>query len=167
MNPIIRVAITTLLTTIALGGCALPGAVATGSINADELLRKLGKPTETMANPTGGEFWDYAYGPAGTETWRFGIDGGRVVRSKEQLLTPQRLDKVIPGTSTEAQVRELLGKPGQIMRLAQGPVWEWRVNLRPTMGHYFVSFDQKGLAASKGVIMDFHADGDDIGSAAP
>ncbi len=165
MNPITRFAITVLLMLSALAGCALPGAIAVNTTNADELQRKLGKPSETLANPAGGEFWDYAYGPEGTETWRFAIDGSRMVRSKEQLLTHQRLDKVIPGATTEAQVRELLGKPGQIMRLSQGPVWEWRVSLKPTPGHYFVSFDQKGVAASKGIVRDFHADGDDFGGA--
>ncbi len=165
MNPIIRFSVVALLIMGALAGCAFPSIIATNTTNADELLRKLGKPTEVRANPAGGEFWDYAYGPEGTETWRFGIDGSRVVRSKEQLLTHERLTKVVPGTTTEAQVRELLGKPGQITHLSLGPVWEWRVNLKPTPGHYFVSFDHKGLAASKGVVTDFHADGDDFGGA--
>jgi hypothetical protein len=147
-----------------LAACALPGAIVPNTTTADELQKHLGKPSETKANPGGGEFWDYVYGPSGTETWRYGVDGGRVVRSKEQLLTDERLHKVVTGATTEAQVRELLGKPSQIMNLGMGPVWEWRVNLRPTMGFFFVSFDRKGLATSKGVLMDVAIEGDDRGS---
>lgn len=152
-----------LLVLLALAGCAVPSHVALNT-PADNLMKSLGKPTETRANPSGGEFWDYAYGPQGTETWRYGIDGGRVVRSKEQLLTDERLHKVIPGTTTEAQVRDLLGKPSQIMNLRVGPVWEWRVDLKPMLGYYFVSFDGKGVAASKGVMTDPVFDGDDKGT---
>ncbi len=148
---------------LALTGCALPGSVALNT-PADTLIKSLGKPTETRVNPAGGEFWDYTYGPACMETWRFGLDGSRVVRSKEQLLTYERLYKVVAGTTTEAQVRELLGKPAQIMNLRQGPVWEWRVNLQPTPGYFFVSFDGKGIATGKGTIMDVAMDGDDKGS---
>jgi hypothetical protein len=147
-----------------LAGCAQPGLIVPNSTSADELLRKFGKPAETRANPSGGEFWDYVYGPAGAETWRFSIDGGRVVRSKEQLLTFERLYKVIPGTTTEAQVRELLGKPSQIMNLRVGPVWEWRANLQPAPGHFFVTFDGKGVAVSKGAVLDPHFDGGDKGN---
>jgi hypothetical protein len=158
---------TALLLLGTLAACALPGSIVPNTTTADELLKKFGKPSETRANPGGGEFWDYAYGPTGTETWRFGVDGGRTVRSKEQLLTHARLYKVITGTTTESQVRELLGKPSQIMNLGTGPVWEWRVNLQPTLAFFFVSFDGKGLVASKGVVMDFTADGNGDKSSSP
>ena len=164
MNPITRFAMTALLMMSTLAGCALPGAIAINATNADELQRRLGKPTETLANPAGGEFWDYAYGPEGMETWRFGVDGGRVVRSKEQLLTFERLHMVNTGSATQAQVRGLLGKPSQILQFAMGPVWEWRVNMHPTPGHFFVQFDQQGVATGKGAMTDFHADGDDKGN---
>lgn len=151
------------LSLIMLGGCALPGSIAPNSTSADELVKKLGKPTETRANSAGGEFWDYVYGPAGTETWRYAVDGGRTVRSVEQLLTYQRLYKVVTGVTTEREVRELLGKPSQISRLAMGPSWEWRVNLQPTMGNFVVNFNHKGIATSTAVLMDPSIDGD-IGS---
>ena len=148
-----------LATLALLAGCAFPGSVAT-NISADELVQKLGKPTETRPNPTGGESWDYVYGPAGLETWRFGIDGGRVVRSKEQILTQQRLYQVVPGKTTEAQVRELLGKPSGITQLATGNTWDWRVDLVPTPGHFIVNFDRSGVATSIGVLMDMKIDND-------
>ena len=68
--------LTALLIATGLAGCALPGAIAPNTTSADELVRKLGKPSDTRANPGGGEYWDYVYGPAGTQTWRYGVDGG-------------------------------------------------------------------------------------------
>jgi hypothetical protein len=146
-----------LLLLAALAGCALPGMIATNT-SADVLSQKLGKPTETRANPAGGEYWDYVYGPEGTETWRFAIDGSRMVRSKEQILTHERLHKVVPGTTTQAQVRELLGKPSGIYELRMGPTWDWRIDMPPTKGHFIVNFDRNGVATSIGVLMDMIMD---------
>ena len=66
MNLISRIA-PWLLIIGTLAGCALPGSIAPSTTNADALLQKLGKPTETRPNPQGGEFWEYVYGPVGTE----------------------------------------------------------------------------------------------------
>lgn len=161
MKPMLRHT-TTLLLLGALAGCALPGAVPT-NISADELIKQLGKPTETRKNPAGGESWDYVYGPEGTETWRFAVDGGRMVRAKEQLLTYDRLYKIVPGETTEAQVLELLGKPGGITKLAVGPSWDWRIDMPPTRGHFVVNFDNKGVATGISVLMDMKIDGGDRG----
>jgi len=162
MNLIHRI-IPALLIVGALAGCALPGSIVPNTTDADVLLKKLGKPTDTRPNPQGGEFWEYVYGPAGTETWLFGVDGGRMVRSAEQLLTYDRLYKVVPGVTTQAQVRELLGKPGQIMRLRHEIIWDWRVDLRPTLGHFIVRFDPNGVATGVGVMMDMTLDSGDKG----
>jgi hypothetical protein len=156
MKPLTRLLpVLTLLAVLA--GCAMPHAIPLNS-SADDLMRKLGKPTETMANPKGGEYWDYAFGPEGLETWRFGVDSARVVRSAEQLLTYERLYKVEVGVSTEAQVRDLLGKPGRISENAFDTSWEWRVNLSPNLGHFVVSFDKNGKAKSTMVIIDSSMD---------
>jgi len=161
MNTIVRI-LPALLITVALAGCAFPGSIAT-NISADELVQKLGKPTETRANPAGGESWDYVYGPSGFETWRFSVDSGRMVRAKEQLLTYERFYKIVPGTTTEAQVRELLGRPASINNLAMGPTWDWRFDMKPTPGHFIVNFDRRGIATSVGIMMDMKIDSSDKG----
>jgi hypothetical protein len=157
MNPITRLFLTLSIAGV-IAGCAIPGAIPLNTINADELVKRMGKPAETLANPAGGEYWDYVYGPAGFETWRFGIDNARVVRSSEQLLTYQRLHKVQAGVSTEKDVRALLGKPSAIMRLRNESAWEWRVNLHPGLGHYVVRFDPNGIALGTAVLTDFISD---------
>jgi outer membrane protein assembly factor BamE (lipoprotein component of BamABCDE complex) len=157
MNLITRLFLTLSVVSV-IAGCALPGSIPLNSTNADDLLKRMGKPTETTSNPAGGEYWDYVYGPAGFETWRFGIDGGRVVRSREQLITFERLHQVKTGTSTEKDVRVLLGKPSMVTRLQNQTAWEWRVNFQPGLGYFVVNFDANGIAQSTAVLNDFIGD---------
>ena len=148
----------------ALASCASPRSIVPDATTADELLKKLGSPTDKRADPQGGEFWEYAYGPEGTETWLFGVDRGRMVRSATQLLTQERLNQVVPGVTTEAQVRELLGKPRHITRFREETAWEWRVYLIHTMGLYVVRFGRDGLATGTNVLIDMTTDSKDRGS---
>lgn len=158
MNAIFRNAFALILIT-ALAGCAMPGAIVPNQTTADELLQKLGQPTDKRANPAGGEFWEYAYGPAGTQTWLFGIDSGRMVRSSTQLLTEERLQRIVPGQSTEAEVRALLGAPRDTTRFREETAWEWRVMIGPLPGIYVVRFDSRGLATGYNVLPDLLIDG--------
>jgi hypothetical protein len=150
-----------LLIIAALASCALPGAIVPNTTTADELLKKLGKPTDTRPHPQGGEFWEYAYGPEGTETWLFDVDRGRMVRSATQILTLERLHQVVPGVTTEAQVRDLLGKPRLITRFREETAWEWRVHLQPARGLYVVRFGRNGLATGINVLEDVTTDSKD------
>lgn len=163
MPMIKRIALCALVLVIALAGCGMPSAVRPGTTTADELLQKLGKPTSTRSRPQGGEFWEYAYGPMGTETWLFGIDSGKTVRSAEQLLTEERLQRIVPGVTTAAQVRELLGKPREITRFSEETAWEWRVSLPPNLGIFVVRFTPEGIAKGVNVLIDQSLDADKRG----
>lgn len=144
-----------------LAGCAMPGSIVPGRATADELLQKLGKPTDTRVNPQGGEFWEYVYGPAGTQTWLFGIDRNRKVSSATQLLTQERLYRVVPGETTEAQVRELLGPPREVVRFREETAWEWNADLSPNQGVFVVRFGPDGRATGVNVLYDYSSDSDD------
>lgn len=147
-----------------LAGCAIPGSIVPNATTADELLQKLGQPTDKRPNPQGGELWEYAYGPEGVETWLFGIDQGRMVRSSTQLLTEERLHRVEAGKTTEAEVIALLGKPRDITRFSHETAWEWRVMVGSTPGIYVVRFGSDGKALGYNVLMDFrYDDGRDSG----
>lgn len=158
MNARFRTALAILCISL-IAGCAIPSAIVPNTTSADELLKKLGQPTDKRANPAGGEFWEYTYGPAGTETWLFGVDSGRMVRSSTQLLTEERLQQVVPGKSTEAEVRALLGAPRDTTRFSEETAWEWRVMIGPLPGIYVVRFDRKGLATGYNVLRDLMIDG--------
>jgi hypothetical protein len=155
VRPIFRLFIRIFVIALAgvLAGCASPTAIKTGA-TADDLTQKLGKPTAVRPGPGGGEFWEYAYGPEGTETWLFGIDQGRTVRSSTQLLTEERLRQVVAGKSTEADVRALLGQPRDITRYRDTSTWEWRVAVGPAMGMYVVHFGADGKARGYNVLKD-------------
>ena len=143
-----------------LAGCATPDSIVPNTTSADELVKKLGKPTDTRPNPQGGEYWDYVYGPEGIVTWRYAVDNKRMVRSADQLITLERLYKVVPGTTTEAEVLELLGRPRLISRYSHETAWEWRVRLTTDMGIFVVNFSHDGVASGVGVYTDVHIDGD-------
>lgn len=151
--------ISALLLITALAGCAFPAAIKPGA-STDELLQKLGKPTEIRRGPQGGESWDYAYGPEGVETWRFDIDQGRKVSQSTQLLTLERLQRVVAGVTTQEEVKTLLGQPREIVVLGGETVWEWRVALPPEYGVYVVRFAPNGIATGYNVLRDFKRDGD-------
>lgn len=142
-----------------LAGCAIPSAIKPGA-TADELTQKLGKPTEVRPGPDGGESWDYAYGPEGIHTWRFDLDRSRTVRAATQLLTEERLFRVVPGVTTEADVIELLGKPRDIVKFREEVAWEWRVAIGPEYGIYVVRFGPDGKATGYNVLKDFKYDSD-------
>ena len=163
MNQIFRLALV-LLVIGTLAGCASPGSIVPNATSADELLKKLGRPTDTRPNPQGGEYWEYAYGPEGVETWLFGIDQSRTVRSATQLLTQERLHQVVPGVTTQAQVIALLGKPRFTTRFREETAWEWRVDLKPTSGLFVVRFGPNGLATGTNVLMDVVLDGSEQSS---
>lgn len=158
MSTFLRIAVAILFLGI-LAGCAIPSAIVPNQTTADELLQKLGKPTDKRVNPAGGEFWEYAYGPAGTQTWLFGVDSSRVVRSSTQLLTEERLNRIVPGQTTEAEVRALLGAPRDTTRFREETAWEWRVMIGPLPGIYVVRFDSRGLATGYNVLPDLMIDG--------
>lgn len=140
-----------------LAACAFPSSIKPGT-TANQLLEKLGKPTEVHPGPQGGESWDYVYGPEGLETWRFDLNPGRTVSSSTQLLTQERLQRVVAGTTTDAEVKTLLGKPREIVVLGGETVWEWRVALPPEYGTFVVRFNNKGVATGYNVLRDARMD---------
>lgn len=145
-----------LLAIALLAGCAMPSAIKPGA-SADELLQKLGKPSETRSGPAGGEYWYYVYGPEGVHTWRFDLDRGRTVRTATQLLTEEQLQRVVPGT-TEAGVLTLLGKPREIVKYREETAWEWRVAIGPEYGVFVVRFGPDGKTTGINVLRDMKID---------
>lgn len=156
MNFHIRLS-TTLLLIGALAGCAAPSAIRVGA-SADEVQQRLGKPTEVLKGAQGGELWDYVYGPEGVESWRFAIGSNRKVAGTTQLLTQERLHRVVPGVSTADDVKMLLGKPREVINLGGETVWEWRVAIPPEVGVFVVRFGPDGKASGYNVLEDIKSD---------
>ena len=123
------------------------------------MTQKLGKPTEVRPGLQGGESWDYVYGPEGFQTWRFDLDRSRVVSGSTQLLTLERLQRVVAGVTTQEEVKTLLGKPRESVVLREETVWEWRVALIAEYGVYVVRFGPNGVVTGFNVLRDFKYDG--------
>jgi len=145
-----------------LAGCAMPERIIPNRTSADELLQKLGQPTAKRQS-AGGEVWDYVYGPEGIQTWRYNVNAQRVVTSATPLLTEERLRRLVPGESTEADVLEMLGKPRDTGRVGGEMTWEWRVDLQPRLRVYVVRFADNGRVSGINVLPDLLIDGGNPG----
>ena len=117
--------LTVLLSIAVLAGCASPTVFAPGSSIVD-VRAKVGTPTDSRFDRNGDELWEYALGPSGFETYIVRLSGDGKVKDVTQVLTDDQLMKVVPGTMTKADVRNLLGRPTDESFTFAGTVWSWR-----------------------------------------
>ena len=95
-------------------------------ISRASLVERMGPtdPERPMASQTRLEV---TRGPYGKHTWFIYLDAdGRVLRS-EQVLTEQNFSRITVGMSAD-EVRQLLGRPGEVQGLARsrGVLWNYR-----------------------------------------
>jgi outer membrane protein assembly factor BamE (lipoprotein component of BamABCDE complex) len=110
-----------------LAGCAsLPNSVQIGDTK-EQVRAKAGRPTQTRQSVEGLETWEYWLGVRGRHTRivRFGADG-KVTEAK-QVLLEQSFWNLKRGETTQAQVRDFLGRPSYRYTLRTGEVWEYRI----------------------------------------
>lgn len=115
-----------MLLAAALAGCASPTTLVPNQSTVVEMRAKVGKPTDIRFDRNGDELWEYATGPEGTETYvvRIGTDGK--IKEVTQVLSDDQLMKIVPGTMTKADVRQLLGQPSEQTFTGVGTTWSWR-----------------------------------------
>ena len=146
--------LTALLAIAALAGCASPRAFGPGSSMVDVLARA-GPPTDIRFDRNSDELWEYATGPQGTETYlvRAGSDGK--VKEVIQLLTDNQLMKIVPGTMTKADARNLLGRPSEQTFTGAGTVWSWRFKRDGSqLGFLTVRFNPDNTVMERIAIME-------------
>ena len=146
--------LTVLLAIAVIAACASPTAFAPGSSIVDVRAR-VGTPTDIRFDRNGDELWEYARGPEGFETYvvRVGADGK--VKEVAQILTDDQLMKVVPGTMTKADVKNLLGRPSDQSFTGAGTVWSWRfkrVGVQP--GYLTVTFNPDNTVKERIAIID-------------
>lgn len=110
----------------ALAACVSYGGFVPGVSTVEEVRSAAGRPTDVRFAPGGEEIWEYATGPEGYETHVVVFDRNGVVRSSAQVLTEDNIKRLVPGKTTRAEVRELLGRPGDIYTFNDSETWEWR-----------------------------------------
>lgn len=110
-----------------LSGCAGYGPPAQlAGMTGEEVVARMGPP-ETRRQIEGGTRLEFPRGPYGPQTWFVYLDAaGRAVRS-EQVLTEANFGRILPGMD-QSEVRERLGRPGEVEGLARdrGTVWSYR-----------------------------------------
>jgi hypothetical protein len=138
-----------------LGACAGPRSPVPGQSTEADVRARMGTPTDTRTEPNGDKLWEYATGPEGVQTHlvRIGSDGR--VRGVTTLLTEERFATIVPGKTTRAEVRNLLGRPMDDTTFRAGPTWSWRF-LRAGVSPAFmvVSFNADGTVRERIVILD-------------
>ena len=91
-----------------------------------DLIAQMGQP-ERVRNLDGGSLLEFPGGPFGKQTWFVYLEAsGNVIRS-EQVLTEKNFNRIEAGM-TRDEVRNLLGRPGevQILGRSRGVVWSYR-----------------------------------------
>ena len=144
-----------LLSVAALAGCVGPRAMVPGQSTVVEMRARVGTPTDIRFDRNGDELWEYATGPMGYETYlvRIGTDGK--VKEVTQILTEDQMMKLVPGTMTKADARNLLGRPSDQTFTASGTVWSWRfLKFGVQPGHLTVRFNPDNTVMDRIVILD-------------
>ena len=144
-----------LLSIAALAGCVGPRAMVPGQSTIVEMRSRVGTPTDIRFDRNGDELWEYATGPMGYETYlvRIGTDGK--VKEVTQILTEDQMLKLVPGTMTKADARNLLGRPSDQTFTASGTVWSWRfMKFGVQPGFLTVRFNPDSTVMDRIVILD-------------
>jgi len=111
-----------------LGGCDLGiEQLKPGISTAQEVRSVLGEPTYEWREADGVVVWEYAGPRAGYVTYMVTIGADGIMRALHQVLTDEYFAKIRPGMD-KAQIRRLIGRPGETMTFAarNEEVWTWR-----------------------------------------
>jgi hypothetical protein len=131
-----------------------------GKSTAAEVEALMGPSAERRATADGGSVAYFTRGPLGRHTYAatYGPDG--VLRSLEQVLTYENAGKLVPGTTTRRQVRELLGPPGEVSRFPrqQREVWEYKWLYYDDKRVLWVQFSDDGIVREAINMHDYESD---------
>jgi len=148
-----------------LASCATPYAGRTlpqGTPMA-QVEATMGKPAQTLVDSQGRTVWFYPTAPNGRDTWAASfMPDGRLV-SVEQRLTKENIARIVPGTTTQKQVQELLGPPSLAYPRERLGVqeWDYPVLVDNRFFDYLVRFSPDGVVRETYLLHDPVYDGGD------
>jgi hypothetical protein len=145
-----------------LSGCASysGSSLVAGKSTAAEVEALMGKPAERIEKPGGGSVLYYPRGPAGRETYAVSIGADGKVQGVEQRLTDANIAKLVRGTSTAREARELFGPPSRTTRLPrlERDVWEYPMDPISIPFVLVVQFSADGIVREVFKIKDYSAE---------
>jgi len=113
-----------------------------------QIREQMGRPETERMREDGSKSFEYPRGPQGTATYRVDIDPHGKLIAVTQVLTAENFAKIRIGM-TEDEVRQRLGKPGEVAvyRLKPETVWSWKWQEDGASGDAFfnVHFDASGV----------------------
>lgn len=120
-----------------------PGVTTEAQVRA-----QMGRPDTERTRADGSKRLEYPRGPQGTTTYMVDIDAQGRLAAVTQVLTAENFARVRFGM-TEDEVRQLLGKRGEVAfyRLKPETVWSWKWEEGGPTGDAFfnVHFDASGV----------------------
>jgi hypothetical protein len=154
--------IATCLAAALLSGCASysGSSLVAGKSTAAEVEALMGKPAERVEKPGGGSVLYYPRGPVGRETYAVSIGADGKVQAVEQRLTDANIARLVLGTTTVREVRELFGPPPTTTRLPrlQRDVWEYPMDPISMPYLLLVQFSYDGIVREVFKMKDYSAE---------
>jgi outer membrane protein assembly factor BamE (lipoprotein component of BamABCDE complex) len=141
-----------LLAAIAAGiaGCstlAMQRLVPGTSTEAD-VMSAMGKPDKVYANPDGSRVLAYPGGSEGTQAYMVAISKDGRLERLDQVLTPERIARIVPGQTTQSELERLIGPPWRTMNFERKRQVAWDYTIQDTWGYtvdFSVMLDERGI----------------------
>lgn len=150
------------VTAVLLSACASysGSSLIAGVSTTAEVEALMGKPAERVQTSGGGGVFYYPRGPVGRETYAVLIGADGKVQRVEQRLTDANIGKLVLGTTTVREVRELFGPPAATTHYArlERDVWEYPMD--PVYRPYVltVQFSADGIVREVFKMTDYEVD---------
>jgi hypothetical protein len=151
--------VATCLAAALLSACASysGSSLVAAKSTAAEVEALMGQPAERVEKPGGGSVLYYPRGPAGRETYAVSIGADGKVQAVEQRLTDANIARLVLGTTTAREVRELFGPPATTTRFPrlQRDVWEYHMDPISMPYLLLVQFSYDGIVREAFKMKDY------------
>ena len=152
---------------LSMAGCASydGSSLTPGKSTAAEIQATMGTPAERQPAGGGLTTWWYPRGPMGYHSYALLVGSDGVLKSIEQRLTVQNVQKVVANNWTKKEVRELFGPPFMVSTLPrlEREVWEYQLREVDFKWKLWVQFSPDGVVRE--VLQMRHPDMDPPGGA--
>ena len=130
-----------------LAGCASHERLVPGQATAADADKAMGPVAEERPGPGGETVRYYSRQPYGRQIYavRFAADGRLI--AIEPRLTTDNMEKMVRGSWTSGQVRDLLGPPYEVHSLPrlEREVWTYWMHGTTWPKHLYVQFSKDGI----------------------
>ena len=152
-----------------LAGCAAVDGrnIKVGASTAQDVEVQMGLPAEKLKAIDGDTIYFYPHQPFGRQMYAVRIAPQGVVRSVEQMLTEENLRKMVPGSTTRTQAREVFGPPYMVSANSrmEREVWQYYVwNQQQWEFFLFLQYSPDGVLREAYMLKDYNKEmGDSFG----